>query len=103
MLDALVAKLNGDDSSQELRFVRLPHPSTGMLRVSCLVCLNLRNHSGVPSLFLPYTSPSTGKVSVLEVQTVAPPNERSWFMSEGEVLQSARMFTSFRPPTNPDS
>lgn len=58
------------------RFLRLPHPRTGL-----------------PSLFLPYqlrdgsdaTSPA-----ILEVQTVAPPDTRSWFVGE-EVVSDGRL------------
>ena len=41
---------------------------------------------GIPSLFLPYESDrancGTRKSSILEVQAVAPPNARSWFIGE---------------------
>ncbi|KAL6310361.1 ribonuclease H2, subunit B [Sparassis latifolia] len=74
VLQTLVAKLNRDsaeeeNSSEGLRFVRLPHPRTG-----------------IPSLFLPYQTPDDSKSSLLEVQAVSPPNPRSWFMSHGEIL-----------------
>lgn len=74
VLDSLVTKLNGDDEPRKLRFMRLPHP-----------------RSGVPSLFLPYQA--EGKSRIAEVQVVSPPNERSWFMSEDQVVQNGRLLT----------
>lgn len=41
----------------------------------------------LPALFLPHETKDGVKSIVLEVQTVAPPNPRSWFMPEGEVLK----------------
>ncbi|EKM54493.1 uncharacterized protein PHACADRAFT_123606 [Phanerochaete carnosa HHB-10118-sp] len=73
VFDALVAKLTEAGTHQNLRFLRLPHPRTG-----------------VPSLFLPYAKPD-GRTSIMEVQTVAPPNERSWFLSEGQVVQNGEL------------
>ncbi|KZT26700.1 hypothetical protein NEOLEDRAFT_1240767 [Neolentinus lepideus HHB14362 ss-1] len=73
-LDALSAQLNGAQGQQLLR---LPHPRTG-----------------VPSLFLPYPQQQTGSTttwSILEVQMVSPPNERSWFLEEGQVLEDGRL------------
>ncbi|EPQ57284.1 hypothetical protein GLOTRDRAFT_115274 [Gloeophyllum trabeum ATCC 11539] len=66
-LDSLSAQLDGAQSHQ---FLRLPHPRTG-----------------IPSLFLPYpqhSGTSSARWSILEVQAVSPPNERSWFMGEGQ-------------------
>jgi hypothetical protein len=46
----------------------------------------------IPSLFLPYRRVHVNPHSqeneweILEVQSVSPPNERSWFFTEGEVL-----------------
>ncbi|KAI6000491.1 ribonuclease H2, subunit B [Pisolithus albus] len=50
------------------RFLRLPHPRTGL-----------------PSLFLPYQlrdGSDARSSAILEVQTVAPPDTRSWFVGE---------------------
>ncbi|KAH9949549.1 ribonuclease H2, subunit B [Amylocystis lapponica] len=75
VLHTLVRKLNEtDDVKAGLQFVRLPHPRTGM-----------------PSLFLPYLSSKTGSSSILEVQAVAPPNPRSWFMTEGEIIEDGKL------------
>ncbi|EIN11896.1 hypothetical protein PUNSTDRAFT_111911 [Punctularia strigosozonata HHB-11173 SS5] len=71
VLDALAVKL---DSETALRFLRLPHPRTG-----------------IPSLFLPYVPLGQSKHTILEVQAVAPPNPRSWFMSEGEVIADGKL------------
>ncbi|GJE92210.1 ribonuclease H2, subunit [Phanerochaete sordida] len=73
VLDALVVKLNEAEAPQTLQFLRLPHPRTG-----------------IPSLFLPYAKPD-GKSSIVEVQMVAPPNDRSWFMSEGQIVQDGKL------------
>lgn len=73
VLDALLAKLNETDAPQNLRVLRLPHPRTGL-----------------PSLFLPYMN-RDGKSSIAEVQMVAPPNERSWFLTEGQVIQDGKL------------
>lgn len=42
---------------------------------------------GLPALFIPHETKDGLKSMVFEVQTVAPPNPRSWFMPEGEVLE----------------
>lgn len=88
VFDALVAKLTEAGTHQNLRFLRLPHPRTGKTYVFMVVLVPAQQGSGVPSLFLPYAKPD-GRTSIMEVQTVAPPNERSWFLSEGQVVQSA--------------
>ncbi|KAI1794130.1 ribonuclease H2, subunit B [Ganoderma leucocontextum] len=56
-----------------LCFLRFPHPRTG-----------------IPSLFLPYEQPDGVKTSLLEVQAVAPPNPRSWFVHE-EVVEDGKL------------
>jgi hypothetical protein len=51
----------------------------------------------IPSLFLPCHRASAqvagreqeNEWEILEVQSVSPPNERSWFFTEGEVLSGA--------------
>ncbi|TFK54172.1 hypothetical protein OE88DRAFT_1675650 [Heliocybe sulcata] len=73
-LDALSAQL-GSTHGQQL--LRLPHPRTG-----------------VPSLFLPYPQQLNGSAatwSILEVQAVSPPNERSWFLGEGQVIEDGKL------------
>ena len=48
----------------------------------------------LPALFLPYrlaqradvSSGSEDEWGILEVQSVSPPNQRSWFFTEGEVI-----------------
>ncbi|KAJ3482172.1 hypothetical protein NLI96_g7160 [Meripilus lineatus] len=82
LLNSLLIKLDGDDggrTASSVRFLRLPHPRTG-----------------IPSLYLP--SPGEGgKTSILEVQRMCPPNQRSWFMSDNEVIE-ARWFSRGIPP-----
>ncbi|PCH43776.1 hypothetical protein WOLCODRAFT_132945 [Wolfiporia cocos MD-104 SS10] len=65
----------GNDGRKDLRMLMLPHPRTG-----------------ISSLFLPYEPPTCEKSSILEVQSVAPANERSWFMSDGHVLSDGQLF-----------
>ncbi|KAH8107902.1 ribonuclease H2, subunit B [Cristinia sonorae] len=75
VLDSLLLKFNeatGNNEGRELRFLRLPHPRTD-----------------VSSLFLPYYV--SGKSRLLEVQAVSPPNARSWFLSEGEVIEDGQL------------
>ncbi|KAI0344673.1 hypothetical protein BDW22DRAFT_1354793 [Trametopsis cervina] len=77
VLDTLLSQLEDSDSAQQqrnLRFLRLPHPRTG-----------------VPSLFLPYELRDAKQTSILEVQMIAPPNQRSWFLSEGQVLENGNL------------
>ncbi|KAI0329441.1 hypothetical protein GY45DRAFT_1325065 [Cubamyces sp. BRFM 1775] len=62
-----------------LRFLRLPHPRTG-----------------IPALFLPHETPTTS--TILEVQAVSPPNRRSWFMEE-EVVEDGKLLVM--NPTDP--
>jgi len=60
--------------------LRLPHPRTA-----------------IPSLFLPYrrvrvvNCPQDNEWEILEVQSVSPPNERSWFFTESEVLSDGKL------------
>ncbi|KAI0358438.1 hypothetical protein OH77DRAFT_1494140 [Trametes cingulata] len=53
------------------RFLRLPHPRTG-----------------IPSLFVAHETPQAS--SLLEVQSVSPPNRRSWFMQD-EVVEDGKL------------
>ncbi|RDX55099.1 hypothetical protein OH76DRAFT_1397456 [Lentinus brumalis] len=78
LLQTICGQLGGtgakeDGSEGGLRFLRLPHPRTGIL-----------------SLFLPSVIPQEGKSSLLEVQAVSPPNKRSWFMSN-EVVEDGKL------------
>lgn len=61
--------------------LRLPHPRTGE-NISRLFQLNEIHSSmpGLPSLFLP--SESENASTVLEIQAVSPPDERSWMTGE---------------------
>ncbi|KAI0645702.1 ribonuclease H2, subunit B [Trametes meyenii] len=54
-----------------LRFLRLPHPRTG-----------------VPTLFLPHENEQTS--CILEIQSVSPPNLRSWFLQD-EVVEDGTL------------
>ncbi|CAL1707637.1 unnamed protein product [Somion occarium] len=74
VLDTLLMKLDGDVEASSLRFLRLPHPRTG-----------------IPSLFLPYKSSSRQTTTILEVQAIVPPNERSWIMSEGTIIGDGKL------------
>ncbi|KAH9992609.1 ribonuclease H2, subunit B [Russula vinacea] len=74
LLDAVTQKVNervpgleGPDASTT-SFLRLPHPRTAL-----------------PALFLPY------RLGILEVQSVSPPNQRSWFFTEGEVISDGKL------------
>jgi hypothetical protein len=50
------------------------------------------NASAIPALFLPYrldgasSSADGSEWGILEVQSVSPPNQRSWFFTEGQVV-----------------
>ncbi|KAI0032101.1 ribonuclease H2, subunit B [Vararia minispora EC-137] len=68
---------NVDD--QKISFVRLPHPRTG-----------------VPALFLPYlltksSSSSKYKWGILEAQSISPPNQRSWFTNDDQVVADGKL------------
>ncbi|RPD59858.1 hypothetical protein L227DRAFT_653766 [Lentinus tigrinus ALCF2SS1-6] len=78
LLQTIYGQLGGTESKETeqsagLRFLRLPHPRTG-----------------VPSLYLPYEMPQEGKSLILELQAVSPPNQRSWFMSN-EVVEDGKL------------
>ncbi|KAH9858715.1 ribonuclease H2, subunit B [Lenzites betulinus] len=54
-----------------LRILRLPHPRTG-----------------VPSMFIPHETPQSSIIT--EIQSVSPPNRRSWFTQE-EVVEDGKL------------
>ncbi|CCM01488.1 uncharacterized protein FIBRA_03542 [Fibroporia radiculosa] len=56
-------------------FLRLPHPRTG-----------------IPALFVIHDCQHRSKPSILEVQTISPPNARSWFMPEGQIVDDGQLF-----------
>ncbi|KAI0062863.1 hypothetical protein BV25DRAFT_1884461 [Artomyces pyxidatus] len=78
VLDSISVKMAEPSSMPSTSFLRLPHPRTG-----------------IPSLFLPYQlsqdHQSRNKWGILEAQSVAPPNPRSWFFIEGEVAADGKM------------
>ncbi|KAI0305721.1 ribonuclease H2, subunit B [Multifurca ochricompacta] len=50
----------------------------------------------IPSLFLPYrrarfANDSRDEWEILEVQSVSPPNQRSWFFTEGEIVSDGKL------------
>ncbi|KAL7411228.1 ribonuclease H2, subunit B [Mrakia frigida] len=63
------------------RFWRLPHPKTGL-----------------PAMYLPYQRAKDGSAGVLEIQNVAPEEERCWFLGE-EVVSDGKLlvFTPIDP------
>ncbi|KAI0266799.1 ribonuclease H2, subunit B [Gloeopeniophorella convolvens] len=80
LLDAVTRKINeqeGADAASTF-FLRLPHPRTA-----------------IPSLFLPYrrsqSAGGTDAWDILEVQSTSPPNPRSWFFTEGEVISDGKL------------
>ncbi|KAH9931096.1 ribonuclease H2, subunit B [Epithele typhae] len=75
ILQLVSRRLESEESGcvTELRLLKLLHPRTGTL-----------------SLFLPYTSPNNAKSTILEVQSVSPPNRRSWFM-QNEVQEDGKL------------
>ncbi|KAH9061335.1 ribonuclease H2, subunit B [Lactarius vividus] len=86
-LDTITRKANeheggsslGPDGLASIPLLRLPHPRTA-----------------VPSLFIPYGRPEpaggpSGGWGILEVQSVSPPNPRSWFFTEGEVVSDGKL------------
>ncbi|KAI0318395.1 ribonuclease H2, subunit B [Amylostereum chailletii] len=81
VMDTITMKIQANDVSNDtsaLQFLRLPHPRTS-----------------ASTLFLPHvissTSSSKYKWRVLEVQSISPPNPRSWFLNEGEVIADGKM------------
>ncbi|KAI6121484.1 ribonuclease H2, subunit B [Pisolithus sp. B1] len=81
VIDSVILQIDHSrQPSRPPRFLRLPHPRTGL-----------------PSLFLTYQLQEGGgngsevrSSTILEVQTVAPPGARSWFMRE-EVVSDGRL------------
>ncbi|KAH9978613.1 ribonuclease H2, subunit B [Lactifluus volemus] len=80
LLDTITRRMNERDGFTPTSFLQLPHPRTD-----------------IPSLFLPYrrgqvaSREQENEWQILEVQCVSPPNERSWFFTEGEVLSDGRL------------
>lgn len=83
LLNALSIDLDRttNETSANTRFLRLPHPRTG-----------------IPSLFVPCASEnrtgngdSSSTSGILEVQAVTPPNSRSWFLNSEEVIADGKM------------
>ncbi|OCH95159.1 hypothetical protein OBBRIDRAFT_816783 [Obba rivulosa] len=78
VIDSMLAQLSmrGVSNPSSLRFVRLPHPRTG-----------------ISSLFLPYkiTNSEDERTSVLEVQMIASPERRSWFMPSDDVVEDGKL------------
>lgn len=81
VIDSVILQIDHSrQPSRPPRFLRLPHPRTGL-----------------PSLFLPYQlrqgagdGSDARSSTILEVQTVAPPDARSWFVGE-EVVSDGRL------------
>jgi hypothetical protein len=92
VLDALSSQLEQAGEVSGLRFLRLPHPRTGkpQVHISFVTLCSYTTMPGIPSLFLPYAKPSTSSSShtheILEIQAVTPPNPRSWFSGNSEVI-----------------
>ncbi|ETW80883.1 hypothetical protein HETIRDRAFT_418828 [Heterobasidion irregulare TC 32-1] len=84
VLDTISMKLNErvvgngiNGCPTNAQFLRLPHPRTG-----------------IPSLFLPYRLSKTDNTirwGLLEVQSVTPPNPRSWLFSSDEVVEDGKL------------
>ena len=56
-------------------------------------------NAAIPALFLPYrlgdaASSSADEWGILEVQSVSPPNQRSWFFTEGQVVSGKSLLVS---------
>ncbi|KAL0956384.1 hypothetical protein HGRIS_002531 [Hohenbuehelia grisea] len=66
---------SADQLQSALRFLKLPHPRTG------IPCLFLLHKSG---------NTSSPKEAILEVQMIDPPNSRSWFVGE-EVIKDGKL------------
>jgi len=75
------------ESKVALNLLRLPHPRTGwwLTQRSSLKCAYRGPLPGFPCLFLPLEKlPSTLNQSntLLEIQAICPPEERSWIVGE---------------------
>jgi len=56
-------------------------------------------NAAIPALFLPYrldAGSSADEWGILEVQSVSPPNQRSWFFTEGQVVSGKVSLVSAR-------
>lgn len=76
-LPLLNERVSASESESTTSFLRLPHPRTG-----------------IPALFLPYrldANSSADEWGILEVQSVSPPNQRSWFFTEGQVVSDGKL------------
>ena len=57
-------------------------------------------NAAIPALFLPYrldassSSADASEWGILEVQGVSPPNQRSWFFTEGQVVSGKSLLVS---------
>jgi hypothetical protein len=103
-------ELEGPDATlASTSFLRLPHPRTGHFlylskKKGRFAEQNFFN-AAAPSLFLPYRRVQPAKSNdsdhsgdswgILEVQSVSPPNKRSWFFTEGEVV-SGKLYEYLR-------
>lgn len=88
------ASLSAEDNEvnkRPLHIFRLPHPRTSKnlqsmkAKAKALYVLVLIYPTGLPSLFLPFTSSGANgeEISkILEIQAVSPPEERSWMLGE---------------------
>ncbi|KAF9529176.1 ribonuclease H2, subunit B [Crepidotus variabilis] len=66
--------------SSNLDFLRLPHPRTGLPALF------------LPTQCLPSYSASANTTSILEVQSISPPDERSWILDDN-VFADGKMLT----------
>lgn len=86
------ASLSAEDNEvnkRPLHIFRLPHPRTSKnlqsMKAKALYVLVLIYPTGLPSLFLPFTSSGGNgeEISkILEIQAVSPPEERSWMLGD---------------------
>lgn len=54
----------------------------------------MQTNVAIPALFLPYRLDASGSADewgILEVQSVSPPNQRSWFFTEGQVVSGTSL------------
>jgi hypothetical protein len=59
----------------------------------------MQTNVAIPALFLPYrldAGSSTDEWGILEVQSVSPPNQRSWFFTEGQVVSGKSLLVTPR-------